>query len=162
MDKRKALYPGTFDPFTKGHFSIVERALGIFDEVTILIAVPPIKKPFLSVEQRIEMISEIYKDDPRVKINFWPHLVADYAEQNQIKTMIRGLRPTGDFETEFQMAQTNKHLFPKVETIFFMTSEDNYYISSTVVREVLHHGRDVTPFVHPIIAKHLSKIRGEK
>lgn len=156
--KRKGIYAGTFDPLTNGHLDIVRRSLKIFDEVTILIAVSPTKKPLFSKEERLQMLTELFEDEPRVNVEFWSGLVIDYAKENGISGIIRGLRPTGDFEIEFQMASMNKKLYDDIETVFFTTTEQNYCISSSLVKEVLNHGGDIEPFVPAKIFKYTQKI----
>lgn len=155
--KKRALYAGTFDPFTNGHDDIVKRALGVFDEVCVLIAVSPSKKPLFTKEERVEMLTEHFKDDNRVIIDSWDGLIVDYAQKKGIGNLIRGLRPTGDFEGEFQMAAMNTNLYPEVETYFLMTAGKHYFISSTMVREVYGHGGDILRFVPKEIGKYLNK-----
>lgn len=154
---KKAIYAGTFDPFTKGHENIIERALKVFDGVTILLAKSPTKKPLFTLEQRIQMLNELYADNDKVTIDSWEGLVVDYAKEKKIHTLIRGLRPTGDFESEFQMSSMNNKLFGDIETVFFMTEGQYYFISSTLVRELHSHGGDISDFVPTAILNHLSK-----
>lgn len=160
MSKKTALYAGSFDPFTNGHFDIVKRALKIFDELTIVVAISPSKKPFLEKEKRVSLLEEIYKDEPKVKIDSWDGLLVDYAKNNNINSVVRGLRPTGDFEIEFQMASMNRKLVKDIETVFLMTGENLYYISSSLVKEVFSHGGDVEDFVPSVIFEELKKKRG--
>jgi pantetheine-phosphate adenylyltransferase len=159
---KKALYAGTFDPFTNGHFDIVQRALKVFDEIIILVAVSPNKKPLLSSETRVNVLQKLFKDEPRIKIDSWSGLVVEFARKNQIGSIIRGLRPTGDFEIEFQMASMNRKINPDCDTVFLMTSEKLYYISSSLVKEVFHHNGDITGFVPKIIYEELTKIKSDK
>ena len=156
---KKALYAGTFDPVTKGHMDIVKRALKIFDELIILLAVSPNKKPFIQLEERKALLEEVFKEDKRVKIDSWQGLIVDYAKNNQIDAIVRGLRPTGDFEIEFQMASMNRKLNPETETVFLMTGENLYYISSSLVKEVYQHGGDISTFVPSPIYKKLMSLR---
>lgn len=144
---KKALYAGTFDPFTNGHEDILRRSLSIFDEVTVLVAHNRAKVPLFSAKDRVEMIKQCYRDEPKIKVDSWEGLVVDYAKKNNISSIIRGLRPTGDFEAEFQMASMNKRLFNDIETIFLVTEGDNYYVSSSLVKEIYKHGRDVKEFL---------------
>lgn len=160
--KKRALYAGTFDPFTNGHHDIVTRALGVFDEITILIAVSPSKSPVFNKDERIQMLNELFQDEPRVVVDSWDGLVVDYAAEKKIGNLIRGLRPTGDFDSEFQMASMNSQLNSKVETYFLMTTGKHYFISSTLVREIYSHGKDVTPFVPSIVGDYLKKKSKEK
>ncbi len=158
---RKAVYAGTFDPFTNGHLDIVQRALKIFDEVTVLVAVSPSKKPFLGQDKRVELLQSLFKDEKKVKVDSWDGLIVEYARKNKISSIVRGLRPTGDFEIEFQMASMNRKINQECDSVFLMTSEKLYYISSSLVKEVFNHGGDVSPFVPPIILDELLKSRGK-
>lgn len=154
---RKALYAGTFDPFTNGHLDIVKRALSIFDELVILLAVSPTKKPFISLDERKELLNEVFKDEKRISVDSWQGLIVDYAKENNIDAIVRGLRPTGDFEVEFQMASMNRKLHPETETVFLMTGDNLYYISSSLVKEVYNHGGEIKNFVPgPIYNKLIS------
>ncbi len=149
--KKSALYAGSFDPFTNGHLDIAKRALTIFDELTILLAVSPSKKNFMSMDERMHALEKLFHDDPRVKVDHWEGLVVDYVKEKQIQAIVRGLRPTGDFEMEFQMASANRKLNPDIETVFFVTGENLYYISSSLVKEIFNYGGDITKFVPQII-----------
>ncbi len=161
---RKAVYAGTFDLFTNGHADIVNRSLTIFDELTILVAVSPTKKPLFNQHQRIEMLQKLYEKESGVHIDFWDGLVVDYAKKNRINTLVRGLRPLGDFEAEFQMATMNNKLYPEIETVFLVTTGENYFISSSFVKEVLKYNGDIERFVPNEIFKYvksnLKKIEG--
>ena len=161
MKLKKAIYAGSFDPFTVGHLDIVQRALHIFDEVTLVIAVSPSKKPFMTKEERENVLNEYFSDEPRVKIACWDGLIIDYAKNNDISSIVRGLRPTGDFEIEFQMASVNRRLSPELETVFFMTGENLYYISSSIVKEVFSHGGDISKFVPAEVLKVLESKRSK-
>ena len=157
-----ALYPGTFDPFTKGHQDIVLRALQLFNSLTIVVAVPSEKTPFLSSEDRVEMIAQIFKNESRVKAVRWDGLIVDFARNHRIGVIVRGLRPTGDFDNEFQMATMNRNLNPEVETIFITTSGQSYYVSSSIVREIFLHGGDVKHLVPKVVYQAISKHRQQK
>lgn len=159
MKKKRALYAGTFDPFTNGHLDIVERAIKVFDEVVVLVAVSPSKKPFLPTEKRVNILQRLFAHEPKVKVDSWGGLIVEYARQNDIGSIVRGLRPTGDFEIEFQMASMNRKINPECDTVFLMTSEKLYYISSSLVKEVYNHGGDITPFVPPLVHEELLKVR---
>lgn len=158
MEKKRALYAGTFDPFTNGHLDIVQRALKLFDEVILLVAVSPTKKPFMSSEQRVAVLKKLYAHEPKIRVESWSGLVVEYARQNKIFSIVRGLRPTGDFEIEFQMASMNRKINPECDTVFLMTSEKLYYVSSSLVKEVFTHNGDITAFVPPIVLEELNKI----
>ncbi|PIP90000.1 MAG: pantetheine-phosphate adenylyltransferase [Bdellovibrionales bacterium CG12_big_fil_rev_8_21_14_0_65_38_15] len=154
---RKAIYAGTFDPFTNGHANILKRALDLFDEVVVLIAVSPTKKPLFSMDERLAMISELYKSEKKITVDSWDGLIVDYAKKHSIGNIVRGLRPTGDFEIEFQMASMNQKLYPEIETVFLMTGPEHYYVSSSLVKEIHNYGRDISQFVPKEILKHLPK-----
>jgi pantetheine-phosphate adenylyltransferase len=158
---RRALYAGTFDPFTNGHLDIVQRATGLFDELTLLVAVSPTKKPTLSQERRVELLEELFKHEKKIKVDSWDGLVVEYARQHKIGHIVRGLRPTGDFEVEFQMASMNRKINSQLDTVFLMTSEKLYYISSSLVKEVWQHNGDISIFVPPLILDELNKIKGK-
>jgi len=145
--KRRALYSGTFDPLTNGHKYVVDTALKVFDEVTILIAMHPSKKALFTVDERYQMLSEVFKSQSRVTVEKCDGLVVEYANNNDISALVRGLRPTGDFEGEYQMASMNKSLYPEIETVFFMTPGELNFISSSLVKEIAGHGGDISRFV---------------
>jgi pantetheine-phosphate adenylyltransferase len=159
LEKNCALYAGTFDPFTNGHLDIVQRAVKIFDQLVILVAVSPTKNPFMSTEARVEVLKKLFAHEPKVKVESWSGLVVEYARQHKINSIVRGLRPTGDFEIEFQMASMNRKINPDCDTVFLMTSEKLYYISSSLVKEVYNHNGDITPFVPPLVLEELKKIK---
>ena len=158
--EKTALYAGSFDPFTNGHLDIVKRALGIFDKLYIVIAVSPSKKPFLEKDERKDLLSELFKDEPKIQVVTWDGLLVDFAKKRGVHSIVRGLRPTGDFEIEFQMASMNRKLNPECETVFFATGEKLYYISSSLVKEVFNHGGDISDFVPKIVHDELLKKRG--
>jgi pantetheine-phosphate adenylyltransferase len=159
VEKKRALYAGTFDPFTNGHLDIVQRAVKMFDEIVVLVAVSPNKVPMLSTEKRVDVLKRLFAHEPKVSVSSWDGLIVEYARQNKIGSIVRGLRPTGDFEIEFQMASMNRKINPECDTVFLMTSEKLYYISSTLVKEVYSHNGDITPFVPPLIHEELKKIK---
>ncbi|EQC50550.1 pantetheine-phosphate adenylyltransferase [Bacteriovorax sp. DB6_IX] len=154
---KKAMYAGTFDPFTNGHSDILKRSLSVFDEVTILVAKSPTKTPLFTAEERVSMLKEAFAHDSRVLVDSWDGLIVDYARKNNIDCIIRGLRPTGDFEAEFQMASMNKRLYPEIETVFLVTEGQNYYVSSSLVKEIYKHGRDIGEFLPEKIYEWLLK-----
>lgn len=159
MEKKRALYAGTFDPFTNGHLDIVQRALKIFDELVVIVAVSPTKKPLLSTEQRVNVLKKLFVHEPKIRVESWTGLIVEYARQNKINSIVRGLRPTGDFEIEFQMASMNRKINPDCDTVFLMTSEKLYYISSSLVKEVFMHNGDISSFVPPLVQEELKKIK---
>lgn len=156
---RKALYAGTFDPFTNGHLDIVKRALSIFDELVIILAVSPTKTPFISLDDRKKLLEEVFVNEKRVTVESWQGLIVDYAKENNIDAIVRGLRPTGDFEVEFQMASMNRKLHPEIETVFLMTGDNLYYISSSLVKEVYTHGGEIKNFVPVPVYNKLMSMR---
>ncbi len=154
---KTAIYPGTFDPFTRGHDDILERALRVFDEITVLVAVSPAKKALFSQKERVAMIKEHVKEEGRIKVDAWNGLIVEYAKKHGINAIVRGLRPTGDFEMEFQMASMNNHLYSEIDTFFLPTGGKHYFVSSSLVKELYKHGRDVSEFVPPAILDCLNK-----
>lgn len=159
MELRKALYAGTFDPFTNGHHDIVKRALKLFDEIVLLVAVSPTKKPLMSTEKRVEILRTLFAHETKIKVESWSGLTVDYARDHQIGSIIRGLRPTGDFEVEFQMASMNRKINPQCDTVFLMTSEKLYYVSSSLVKEVYQHDGDISDFVPSVVLQELERMK---
>jgi pantetheine-phosphate adenylyltransferase len=144
-----AIYPGSFDPMTNGHVDLVKRTLRVFDRVIIAIATNPEKdRSLFTLDERLQMVREVFKGmKGRVRADFFQGLLVDYAERKLAKVVIRGLRAISDFEYEFQMAMMNHRLKPKLETLFMMTGESEFYISSRLVKEVASLGGDVTGLV---------------
>jgi pantetheine-phosphate adenylyltransferase len=158
--KRRAIYPGTFDPFTNGHLDVLERALNIFDEVTVVIAENSQKKSLFSIDERRAMISEIISQYPGVDVMVLESgLLADYARQLGATAIIRGVRQVKDFEYEFQMSLLNRHLYPEVTTVFLMPNVKYTYVASSIIREVAMLGGDVSKFVHPCVMEMLNRKR---
>ena len=143
---RRAIFPGSFDPFTIGHHSIVKRALAFMAEVIIGIGINEGKQNGISTEKRLQMIGQLYKDEPRVKVEAYSGLTVDFAEKWDASFIIRGIRTVRDFEYEEGIADVNKKL-SGIETIFLFTEPEFSSVSSTVVRELLHYGRDVSAFL---------------
>jgi pantetheine-phosphate adenylyltransferase len=153
---KKAIYPGSFDPITNGHIDIIKRALPLFDEVHIAVIQNPTKStPFFSIQERIQLIKELFHDNPAIMIEGFEGLLADYARQKNIFTIIRGLRAVSDFDFEFQMALTNRKLEAKIDTIFLMTDEKYSYLSSSLVRQLAQLNGPIGQFVPEIIEKAL-------
>jgi pantetheine-phosphate adenylyltransferase len=146
---RRAIYPGSFDPLTNGHLSLIQRGLKVFDTLLVAVANNPAKKPLFSVEERKRMIREVVNGDPRVTIGSFDGLLVDYAKEQGVHTVLRGLRAVSDFEYEFQIANMNRTLDPEFESVFMMTGEDYFYIASSLVREVASFGGDVSRLVPP-------------
>lgn len=149
-----AIYPGSFDPLTNGHLSIIHRSLEMFEKVVVAIAVNPKKTPLFSVEERMKLIQDAVKD-PRVSVDHFQGLLVDYAQRSNVKVIVRGLRAVSDFEYEFMMANMNRKLAPDIETVFMMTSGDNFYISSQNIREVASLGGSVEGMVPPNVLEKL-------
>jgi pantetheine-phosphate adenylyltransferase len=160
--KRKAIYPGTFDPFTNGHLDVLERALNIFDEVTVVIAENSQKHALFTIEERQAMIVEIISDFKGVDVKVLKSgLLADYARQLDATAIIRGVRQVKDFEYEFQMSLLNRHLYPEVTTVFLMPNVKYTYVASSIIREVAMLGGEVSKFVHPYVMDMLNRKREE-
>lgn len=144
--KRRAIYPGSFDPFTRGHHSIVQRTLSFMDELVIAIGVNPGKKACFAPETRQAMIAELYAADPRIKVVCYSGLTSELGKQLDARFIIRGVRSTSDFEYEQQMAATNQRI-SGIETILLFSDPKLSYISSSMVRELMHYGSDVSQFL---------------
>jgi len=144
MPTHTAIYPGSFDPPTNGHLSLIHRALRMFDKLVVAVAHNPKKTPLFSVEERRALLREATGNDPRVEVDAFEGLLVDYARRRNVKIVLRGLRAVSDFEYEFQMANMNRKLDRELETVFVMTGEDYFYLSSQIVREVAALGGDVT------------------
>ncbi len=146
---RRAIYPGSFDPMTNGHLSLIQRGLKVFDRLIVAIANNPAKKPLFSVAERKALIAQAVGNDPRVEIDSFDGLLVDYAKLQGVHTVLRGLRAVSDFEYEFQIANMNRNLDPEFESVFMMTGEDYFYVASSLVREVASFGGDVSRLVPP-------------
>jgi len=153
-----AVYPGSFDPFTFGHQDILERACGIFDEVIVAVLRNPSKTPMFSVEERIEMIRESMTGNGQVDVDSFEGLTVDFAQQVGAAAIVRVLRATSDFESEFQMALFNRKLAPGITTVFLMTSFANVFLSSSLTKEVARYGGNVDFAVPASVAKRLARL----
>ena len=151
----RALYPGTFDPITNGHADLIERASQLFSHVIVAIASNPSKKPLFTLKERVEMIKKVTADLPNVEVVGFTGLLADFADEQNATILIRGLRAVSDFEYEFQLANMNRRLNPKLESVFLTPAEENSFISSTLVKEVALHLGAVSGFCHPVVEKAL-------
>lgn len=147
MSKKIAIYPGTFDPVTNGHLDLVARAEQIFDEVIIAVSDNPRKNPIFSTAERIAMVDEATKQIPHVRVESFDDLLVNFVARKNAKFVIRGLRAVSDFEYEFQLASANRRLDNNVETIFLTPLESNYFISSSLVREISYYAGDISSFV---------------
>ena len=156
--RRHALYPGSFDPITCGHVDIVSRGLEIFDRVTIAVARNIKKSPIFSFEERVEMIREAFAGESRVDVlPLEEGLLVDFARRMGIRSVLRGLRAMSDFEYEFQLASMNRRITDEVDFVFLMTSEENFFVSSSLVRDVAMNGGDVTEFVPVGVGRRLNQ-----
>jgi pantetheine-phosphate adenylyltransferase len=151
-----AVFPGSFDPVTNGHLDIVDRGLAVFDRVRMAILLNPEKQPLFSVEERVAIIREAYRGNPRVEVDTFSGLLVDYAQAAGASVIIRGIRAISDFEYEFQMALMNRRLNPRIETVFMMPAESYSYLSSRLVKEVFQLGGQVTGLVPPVVERRLS------
>ncbi|MFZ1851730.1 MAG: pantetheine-phosphate adenylyltransferase [Nitrosomonas sp.] len=151
----RAVYPGTFDPITRGHEDLVRRATRVFDEVIVAIAVSSSKKPFFTLEERVAMAKQVLSDCDNVKVMSFSGLLMDFLRQQNARIILRGLRAASDFEYEFQMAGMNRGMYPDVETLFMTPSEQYMFISATIVREIATLGGNVDAFVHPLVTQML-------
>lgn len=146
-----AMYPGTFDPLTRGHEEIVQRAAGVFGRLVVAVASGSSKQPLFDLEKRIELISGALADLPNVEVVGYDGLTVDFARKNGLGVIVRGLRAVSDFEYEFQLATMNRHLEAGVETVFLTPTEEFMFVSSSLVREIAAMGGDVSGFVHPVV-----------
>lgn len=147
-----ALYPGTFDPITNGHFDLAQRASRMFDQVIVAVAKSPGKSPFFSLAARIDLASRVLQELPNVRVVGFDNLLVDCARQHQARVILRGLRAVSDFEYEVQLAGMNKRLDPQVETVFLAAAQEYTFVASSLVREIAKLGGDVSEFVHPLVA----------
>jgi pantetheine-phosphate adenylyltransferase len=157
--KRNAAYPGTFDPITNGHQDLVRRAATIFDRVVVAIAANPGKTPLFSLTERIELARNALADLPNVEVKGYTGLTVNFARDNGLDVILRGLRVVSDFEFEFQLANMSRHLSREIETVFLTPQEQFMFISSTLVREIALLGGDVSEFVPALVATELKKKR---
>ena len=159
MHKRNAIYPGTFDPITNGHHDLVRRAASIFDRLVVAVAANPNKAPMFSMEQRGDMARRVLADMPNVQVCGYSGLTVDFARQQGLSVVVRGLRAVSDFEFEFQLANMSRHLSAEIESVFMTPQEQYTFISSTLVREIAVLGGDVSEFVHPIVEAEMKRLR---
>jgi pantetheine-phosphate adenylyltransferase len=151
----KAVYPGTFDPLTRGHEDLVRRAATLFDKLVLAIADSKAKKPYFTLDERIAMAREVLGDMKNVEVIGFSSLLTEFVKKQGARVVLRGLRAVSDFEYEFQLAGMNRNLYPEMETMFLTPSEQHMFISATLVREIAALGGDVSEFVHPLVAKKL-------
>lgn len=154
---RRAIYPGTFDPITNGHFDLIERAAKLFSEVIVGVAANTSKKPLFTLEERVALVEQVTAGLDNVRVLGFTGLLADLAREQKAHVLIRGLRAVSDFEFEFQLANMNRRLNPDLESVFLTPSEENSFISSTLVKEVALHGGDVSQFTPAEIVQALGQ-----
>ncbi len=152
---KTAIYPGSFDPITKGHLDVLKRAANIFDKVIVVVSVNVNKKSFLSVEDRVELIKQSCKDIPNVEVDSFDGLTIEYAKKRNANVLIRGLRAVSDFEYEMQLSQANSALCSDIHTVFLITKPKYNFISSGTVREIAQMKGDISKFVPEPVAKYL-------
>ncbi len=145
--KKVAVFPGSFDPFTIGHEAIIRRALKLFDEIIIAIGANALKKNYYSLETRTEMISRVFKDEPRIIVDHYEGLTVDYCNKNGAGYLLRGLRTAADFEFERAIGQVNNSMAPGIESVFLLTAPEHSFINSTIVRDIIKSGGDASKFV---------------
>jgi pantetheine-phosphate adenylyltransferase len=162
MKQTIAIYPGTFDPLTNGHLSILNRSLKIFDKLIIAILINPKKTPLFSLEERIEMIKQVLGDKENIEVDSFEGLLVDYAVKKGANVIVRGLRALSDFEFEFQLALMNRKLNRDVESIFLMTDYKWFYISSTIIKEAAGLNGNIGGLVPPIVCERLKEKYGYK
>lgn len=153
------IYPGTFDPITRGHADLVERSLRLFDKVIVAVAEDNKKNPVFSCAKRVELANKVLATLNNVEVHAFSGLLVNFAKKNDAQAILRGLRAMSDFEYEFQLAGINRYLDPEIETLFLTPSEKYTYVSSSVIREMAELGGDVSAFVHPEVTKALRELR---
>ena len=151
----RVVYPGTFDPITRGHEDLVRRASTLFDEMIVAVADSRGKRPFFDVDERVAMAKETLAAFPNVRVEGFSGLLMEFLRKHDAKIILRGLRAVSDFEYEFQMAGMNRKLYPDVETLFLTPAEQYMFISATMVREIASLGGDVSAFVNPAVIPHM-------
>jgi pantetheine-phosphate adenylyltransferase len=155
MTKRIAIYAGSFDPITKGHEDLILRALGFVDHLIVAVATNSSKHPLFTVEERVELIRRSIDGESRIEVRSFTGLLVEFANSVGARLLIRGLRAVSDFEYEYQMALMNRHLSPKIETVFMVPSLDTTYISASLIREIARYGGDMSGLVNPVVAQAL-------
>jgi pantetheine-phosphate adenylyltransferase len=151
MDKKIALFPGSFDPITIGHESIVRRAMPLFDEIIIAIGKNTNKDDFFTLEKRIAWIKKVFHDEPKIKVQSYSGLTVDYCKTVGARYILRGVRTSSDFEYERAIGQMNRSMNDNIETVFLLTQPEHSFITSTIVRDVIRHGGDASVFLPKIL-----------
>ncbi|MBN1903521.1 MAG: pantetheine-phosphate adenylyltransferase [Deltaproteobacteria bacterium] len=157
MNEKLAIYPGTFDPLTNGHISIIKRALKVFDRLVVAILINPNKTPLFTLEERIFILKDIFRGEPNIEIDSFNGLLVDYAVKKNASIVVRGLRALSDFEYEFQMALMNRKLNRDIQSVFLMTDYKWFYISSTIIKDAARCGGDIKGLVPPIVNEKLKQ-----
>ncbi len=152
-----AIYPGSFDPITNGHIDLINRGLRCFDELVILVGYNPVKASLFTVEERIDMIRELTKDNPKLKVDSYSGLIVDYVKKTDANIILRGLRALSDFEYEFQMALINRRLDRNIETVFLMTGSKWFYCNSGIIKEAASLGGSVRGLVPDVVLRRLKE-----
>jgi pantetheine-phosphate adenylyltransferase len=150
-----ALYPGTFDPITRGHADLIARCARLFDRVVVAVASSPKKAPLLALDDRVALACEVLSDLPNVSVTGYDALTVEFAREQGLGVIIRGLRTASDFEYEYQLSTMNQRLDPGIETLLMTPAAEYSAISATLVREIAAHGGDISAFVHPTVAARL-------
>ena len=156
-----AIYPGSFDPVTNGHFDVVERGLNLFDKIIVAVAINGAKTPLFTIDERVNMLRETFKSMPAVEVDSFTGLLVDYVVERQADTILRGLRAVSDFEHEFQMALMNRKLDKSVQTVFLMTGLRWIFISSSIVKEAAQFGGNVRGLVPDVVCEKLKEKFGK-
>lgn len=149
--ERIAIFPGSFDPFTVGHESIVKRAIPLFDKIIIMIGFNSNKRSFFSIEKREKWIQEVFKDEPKISVECHQGLTVDFCKKVNANYILRGLRTSADFEFERAIAQVNKKMHPQIESVFLLTMPEHTPINSTIVRDIIFHGGDASMFLPSVL-----------
>ena len=158
--KKIAVFPGSFDPFTIGHEAIIRRAMSLFDEIIIAVGANALKKNFYSLDTRKEMITKIFRNEQKVRVDHYEGLTVDYCKKNGARFLLRGLRTSSDFEFERAIGQVNKSMEPDIESVFLLTAPEHSFINSGIVRDIIKNGGDASMFVPAKI--NLKKYHEEK
>ena len=149
----RVIYPGTFDPITNGHLDLIQRAASMFNEVIVGVAVSSSKQPLFTLAERVALIEQTTQALGNVQVVGFSGLLVDFAKQYQANVLVRGLRTVSDFEYEFQLSNMNRHLMPELETVFLTPAPSNSFISSSLIKDVVRHGGDISPFVPAVVAQ---------
>lgn len=154
---KTAIYPGSFDPVTLGHYDIIDRSSKIFDRVIVGVLINSAKTPLFSLEERVKLLREVTAEMPNVEIQSFQGLLIDFARQNDANVIVRGLRAVTDFDYELQLAQMNRVIAPEIDTLFLTTNLKYAYLSSSMVKEVASYGGDISEFLEPSVAKRVKE-----